>query len=137
MGASYTMPRKRQPHTARTADISIPDKHYFRIGEVSDLTETKSYVLRFWETEFPMLKPVKSKTGHRLYRREDVQTVLAIKRLLYEEGYTIEGARKELARAVEGEDTQQELFKAAKDGAPLRVIRKELQAILTMLSRKC
>ena len=128
------MPRKRQPQTARTADISIPEKLYFRIGEVSALTETKSYVLRFWETEFPMLKPVKSKTGHRLYRRKDVLTVLAIKRLLYEEGYTIEGARKELAR---GASEGGELFKPRTDGVPLSAVRKELQGILTILSRKC
>ncbi len=131
------MPRKRPPQTKRPGEVVIPEKLYFRIGEVSDLTETKTYVLRFWETEFPMLKPVKSKTGHRLYRREDVQTVLSIKCLLYEEGYTIEGARKELTKGASGVGEQKEMLKQRTDGVPLTVIRKELQGILTMLSRKC
>jgi len=74
----------------------VPDKSFFRIGEVSRLTATKPFVLRYWETEFPMLQPVKSPKGHRLYRREDVQTVLEIRRLLYDEGFTIAGARRHL-----------------------------------------
>src|SRR5712691_9224465 len=74
----------------------IPEKSFFRIGEVSRLTATKTFVLRYWETEFPMLQPVKSPKGHRLYRREDVATVLHIKRLLYDEGFTIAGARRHL-----------------------------------------
>src|ERR1700748_1278347 len=74
----------------------IPDKLYFRIGEVSRLAGIKPYVLRFWETEFPGLGPKKSGTGHRLYRRKDVEMVLEIKRLLYEQRFTIEGARKHL-----------------------------------------
>src|SRR6185369_2344280 len=72
----------------------IPDKLYFRIGEVSRLAGIKPYVLRFWETEFPHLGPKKSGTGHRLYRRKEVELVLEIKRLLYEKRFTIEGARK-------------------------------------------
>src|SRR5436305_9770043 len=72
----------------------IPDKLYFRIGEVSRLAGLKPYVLRFWETEFPGLGPKKSGTGHRLYRRKEVELVLEIKRLLYEKRFTIEGARK-------------------------------------------
>src|SRR5438046_10036815 len=72
----------------------IPDKLYFRIGEVSRLAGIKPYVLRFWETEFPGLGPKKSGTGHRLYRRKDVEMVLEIKRLLYEKRFTIEGARQ-------------------------------------------
>jgi DNA-binding transcriptional MerR regulator len=75
---------------------SLQDKSLFRIGEVSRLTATKTFVLRYWETEFPMLEPVKSPSGHRLYRREDIETVFEIKRLLYEEGFTIAGARKYL-----------------------------------------
>jgi DNA-binding transcriptional MerR regulator len=70
------------------------EKSLFRIGEVSRLTATKAFVLRYWETEFPMLQPVKSPSGHRLYRREDIETVFEIKRLLYEERFTIAGARK-------------------------------------------
>ena len=75
---------------------AIPDKSLFRIGEASRLTATKPFVLRYWETEFPMLQPVKSPKGHRLYRREDIETVFTIKRLLYDEGFTIAGARRHL-----------------------------------------
>src|SRR5215469_16258536 len=83
--------------TAAQATHEIPDKSLFRIGEVSRLTATKPFVLRYWESEFPTLQPVKSPSGHRLYRREDIETVFEIKRLLYEEGFTIAGARKHLA----------------------------------------
>src|SRR6202043_3308958 len=79
-----------------------PARDFFRIGEVSRLTDTKPFVLRYWETEFPSLQPVKSPKGHRLYRREDVDTVLLIKRLLYDEGFTIAGARRHLRDISEG-----------------------------------
>src|SRR5689334_19092384 len=82
----------------------IPDKLYFRIGEVARLAGIKPYVLRFWETEFSALDPKKSGTGHRLYRRKEVQLVLEIKRLLYEKRYTIEGARKFLERRSKNGD---------------------------------
>ena len=72
----------------------IPDKLYFRIGEVARLAGVKQYVLRFWESEFPGLGPKKSGTGHRLYRRKDGEMVLEITRLLYEKRFTIEGARQ-------------------------------------------
>src|SRR5712692_1291243 len=96
------MPRGHQPHAAPAAkafpgDVAIPEKLHFRIGEVSELTHTKPYVLRYWETEFPTLKPVKSRSGHRLYRHQDVETVFRIKRLLYQERFTIDGARQQLA----------------------------------------
>src|SRR5207247_1361608 len=74
----------------------IPDKLYFRIGEVSALLGVETYVLRYWETEFPSLAPKKSGTGHRLYRRKDVELLLRIKHLLYEKRFTIEGARQSL-----------------------------------------
>src|SRR5579864_3225478 len=80
---------------ARAADF-LPQKDFFRIGEVSRLTGIKAFVLRYWETEFPSLQPVKSPSGHRLYRREEVQTVLEIRRLPYDEGFTIAGARRHL-----------------------------------------
>jgi DNA-binding transcriptional MerR regulator len=80
----------------------VPDKNLYRIGEVSRITDTKPFVLRYWETEFPTLQPVKSPSGHRLYRRKDVDTVLLIKRLLYDEGFTIAGARRHLRDASEG-----------------------------------
>jgi DNA-binding transcriptional MerR regulator len=77
-------------------ESALPDKDLFRIGEVSRMTGTKQFVLRYWESEFPMLQPVKSPKGHRLYRREDIDTVFVIKRLLYDEGFTIAGARRHL-----------------------------------------
>src|SRR5512141_404849 len=78
----------------------IPDKMYFRVGEVSRLVGVPPYVLRFWETEFPALSPKKPGRGHRLYRRKDVQLVLEIKNLLYVKRFTIEGARKSLKSKV-------------------------------------
>ena len=79
------------------APVAIPDKLYFRIGDVARLCSLPAYVLRFWETEFPQLKPNKGGTGQRLYRKRDVEMVLEIKRLLYGEGFTIAGARRLLA----------------------------------------
>ena len=136
------MPRTRSRRTGRSTDTSpaevfLPDKLYFRIGEVSELTHTKPYVLRFWETEFPALKPRKSKSGHRLYRRRDVELVLEIRRLLYGKGFTISGARKYLANNTESETGQRHLFVATVDAAELRAIRHELHSILTILSHKC
>lgn len=81
---------------ARANDPRIPDKQYFRIGEVAEIAEVEPYVLRYWETEFSSLRPKKSKTNQRMYSREDVQRVLHIRDLLYEEGFTIAGARKRL-----------------------------------------
>ena len=83
-------------------EMAGPEKSLLRIGEVSRLTATKPFVLRYWETEFPMLQPVKSPKGHRLYRREDIDTVFTIKRLLYNEGFTIAGARRHLREQAPG-----------------------------------
>ena len=123
---------------------AIPDKSLFRIGEVSRLTGTKAFVLRYWETEFPTLGPVKNSSGHRLYRREDVETVFEIKRLLYDEGFTIAGARRHLAErsgAVAGEERpvaapvirerDHDLSRAQRKC--LLDLREELLAILTLL----
>ncbi len=82
--------------TAPVATPEIPNKLYFRIGDVSRIAGVKPYVLRYWETEFPAIGPKKSGSNHRLYRRKDVELILDIKRLLYQERYTIEGARKYL-----------------------------------------
>src|SRR5215475_2428819 len=89
-------PSKAKGKLPSNGEIVIPEKLYFRIGEVSSLCKLPAYVLRFWETEFPQLKPVKSSTGQRMYRRKDVENVLQIKKLLYEEGFTIAGARQQL-----------------------------------------
>ena len=130
------------------APQEIPDKLYFRIGEVARLAGIKPYVLRFWETEFPSLGPKKSGTGHRLYRRKEVEMVLEIKRLLYEKRFTIEGARKFLetrgkpeavrtAKAVKPEKkAQAELFPSTPSAMTdtfLQEIRKELLEIVEML----
>ncbi len=88
--------------------MEIPKKHYFKIGEVCSLTDTQPYVLRFWESEFPQLAPDKSRTGQRVYRPRDVEMILEIKKLLYEEGYTIAGARKKLGMDSESPRPQAE-----------------------------
>jgi DNA-binding transcriptional MerR regulator len=75
---------------------TIPDRLFFKIGDVAELADVKPYVLRYWETEFPMISPQKSESGQRVYRRRDVETVLLIKELLYKERYSIEGARKRI-----------------------------------------
>jgi len=125
------------------ADPEIPNKLYFRIGEVAKLAGIKPYVLRFWESEFPGLGPKKSGTGHRLYRRKDVELVLEIKRLLYDKRFTIEGARKALESAKPKRGTpkaepvvarqQGELFAGA---SPLffQELKRELNEILRLLS---
>ena len=86
---------------------NIPNKLYFRIGEVSKLLEVEPYVLRYWESEFPEIKPSKSKSGQRLYKRRDVELLLKIKELLYGERYTINGARKRLKDWCRGGDIKE------------------------------
>jgi DNA-binding transcriptional MerR regulator len=112
----------------------IPDKLYFKIGEVSELLAVEPYVLRYWETEFRVLSPKKSGTGHRLYRRKDVELLLRIKHLLYEKRFTIEGARQTLHAEAhtpkpQAKSAQWELF----SNDPLPEIRRELADILSML----
>jgi DNA-binding transcriptional MerR regulator len=139
----------------------MEEKSLFRIGEVSRLTATKAFVLRYWETEFPMLQPVKSPSGHRLYRREDIETVFEIKRLLYEEGFTIAGARKHFEErgqehSERGEDASAKMeagngsaVRSAAHAAPSRReaptqrqrkflldLHEELLAVLTLLERE-
>src|SRR5213078_3485181 len=118
----------------------IPDKLYFKIGEVSELLGVEPYVLRYWETEFPSLAPKKSGTGHRLYRRKDVELLLRIKHLLYEKRFTIEGARQSLqndspksrvAREAARQPRKQQASLFGQD--PLPEIRKQLADILEML----
>jgi DNA-binding transcriptional MerR regulator len=85
------LPQKRAPESP-----AIPDRLYFKIGDVARICEVETYVLRFWETQFPQLKPNKSGTGQRLYRRRDVELALRIKRLVHGDGYTLSGARQVL-----------------------------------------
>jgi len=121
---------------SKTADILIPDRLYFRIGEVATLCRLPAYVLRFWETEFSQLRPVKSSTGQRMYRRKDVENVLHIKRLLYEEGFTIAGARQHLRDEIKGDKKQTPLPFPVNSASNLKYIRQGLRDILTMLSAR-
>jgi DNA-binding transcriptional MerR regulator len=136
-------------------NLVIPDKLYFRIGEVSRLLKLEPYVLRFWEKEFPTLTPTKGANGRRMYRKKDVEMVVAIKKLLYEEGFTIAGAKKVLTGA-RPQDFPSELFplkngeKKSSKGAKvaqsptnglspdkLIQLKGELRDILTILNRRC
>jgi DNA-binding transcriptional MerR regulator len=141
-----------------TARVDEPEERLFRIGEVSRLTGTKAFVLRYWEQEIPTLQPVKTPTGHRLYRREDIETVFEIKRLLYEEGFTVAGARKHLneleaeqerdEQNSNGESDQASVAVAAAAPSPRPVrfskarqkvlldLHEELLAILTLIKRE-
>jgi DNA-binding transcriptional MerR regulator len=137
---------------ARPAPIEIPNKLYFRIGDVVRLTGVKAYVLRYWETEFPMLKPKKSGTNQRLYRRKDVEMALEIKRLLYDQRFTIEGARTHIEHrrhapkppvpkpvTAPADSMQSMLFGAevlvmATARKDLAGVRAELKSILELLS---
>src|SRR6478735_8908339 len=104
----------------------IPDKLFFRIGEVCEIVGVEPYVLRFWETEFPNLAPGKSNSGHRVYKKKDVENVLRIKELLYDRGYTIAGARRHLSKTRMSKEEQEVV---------LTRVCNELRAILTLLQR--
>jgi DNA-binding transcriptional MerR regulator len=119
---------------SKTADVVIPDRLYFRIGEVARLCRLPAYVLRFWETEFSQLKPTKGSTGQRMYRRKDVENVLHIKRLLYEEGFTIAGARQHLREEIKTDKKHNPLQFPVASAPNLKYIRQGLRDILTLLS---
>jgi len=113
----------------------LPDKLYFKIGEVSRIVGVKPYVLRYWETEFEFLKPGKAPSRHRLYKKKDVEILLEIKRLLYAEGYTIEGARKRLKEGKKEERQQLKLpLSDTKHKSALNRIKKDLQSLRKMLT---
>src|ERR1700732_5348325 len=125
-----------------TATQTVTEQRLYRIGEVSRLTELKPFVLRYWESEFPMLEPVKSASGHRMYRQEDVDVVFKIKRLLYDEGFTIAGARRHLREngaaasetisSVPHNENSGELLSRKM----LLDLRDTLRAFLTLLERR-
>jgi len=117
-------------------EVIIPDKLYFRIGEVASLCRLPSYVLRFWETEFPQLKPVKSSTGQRMYCKRDVEFVVRIKQLLYENGFTIAGARTHLREETKSERNQNALPFPVQRSISVAHLRHELQEILHILSAR-
>jgi DNA-binding transcriptional MerR regulator len=114
----------------------VPDKLFFRIGEVAELTGVPPYVLRYWESEFKLLRPRKNHAGQRVYRKHDVQLILRIKNLLYEERLTLEGAKKKLQQ--EGRQRNQQLELSGPDPevlAMLREIRQRLEAMRHALRR--
>src|SRR5215510_6646400 len=125
----------------------IPNKLFFKIGEVCEITDTQPYVLRYWESEFPALAPAKNSSGQRIYRRRDIETILRIKQLLYDEGFTIAGAKKRLEVELSGRaETPGSITpssvaaEAAPTGADptraaLREVRDQLREILTLLDR--
>jgi DNA-binding transcriptional MerR regulator len=128
--------KKASKRTTRSTEVIIPDKLYFRIGEVASLCRLPAYVLRFWETEFPQLKPVKSSTGQRMYRKRDVESVVRIKKLLYEDGFTIAGARVQLREETKSERNQSALPFPVNPSLNVAHVRHELQQILHILSAR-
>jgi DNA-binding transcriptional MerR regulator len=130
----------------------IPNKLFFKIGEVCEITDTQPYVLRYWESEFPALAPAKNSSGQRIYRRKDIETVLRIKQLLYEEGFTIAGAKKRLEAELGGRGTTPSAMASLPDTvvrnvdvtpepgaddtrAVLLEVRDHLRGILTLLDK--
>ncbi|MFA4915759.1 MAG: MerR family transcriptional regulator [Syntrophales bacterium] len=109
-------------------DKLIPDKEYFRIGEVSEIVGVEPYVIRYWESEFKTIRPVRTKSDQRLYRKKDVRELLIVKNLLYRDQFTISGAKRQLLKMRE------ETTAADPDRKRLIKIKKELQQIRDMLS---
>ena len=122
------------------AASEIPNKLFYKIGEVCELTDTQPYVLRFWESEFPQLAPRKNRSGQRVYQRKDIDTVLRIKRLLYEEEYTIAVARKKLDDDPAGEAAETPRSVAAEDSggaqAPKRAAVRERDHPVDLLAAR-
>ena len=111
--------------------VEIPDKLYYKIGEVAALLKIKTHVLRYWETEFPALQPVKSRSNQRLYRRKDVEVALLIKDLLYRQGFTIAGARKKISSDLRSQDLPENQNESPTE--ILKQIKADLQRIPLML----
>jgi DNA-binding transcriptional MerR regulator len=129
-------PRKKSAAKHKADEVFIPDKLYFRIGEVATLCHLPAYVLRFWESEFPQLRPVKSSTGQRMYRKRDVESVLRIKQLLYEQGFTIAGARLHLRGESKSDKTQAAIPFPSASAPEIQHIRQGLREILSLLSAR-
>ena len=148
LGSNRPRPMKSvgKNHQRRCHIHGPEETRYYRIGEVSRLTALKPFVLRYWETEFPMLEPVKSPRGHRFYHQEDVDLVLKIKRLLYDEGFTIAGARRLLKEGgsvgAETADGNAHGFSAGESSTTqlsrkmLLDLRDGLRSFLTLLESK-
>ena len=108
----------------------IPEKEYFRIGEVSKIVNVEPYVIRYWETEFRTISPVRTKTAQRLYRKKDVQELLTIKDLLYSQRFTIDGAKKQLYKTRGNSEPETK----TSEKKMLNLIKRELQQIRAMIS---
>jgi DNA-binding transcriptional MerR regulator len=128
--------RKKSTGKQSVEEILIPDKLYFRIGEVATLCRLPAYVLRFWESEFPQLRPVKSSTGQRMYRKRDVESVMRIKQLLYEQGFTISGARQQMRAEVKSDKSQTAIPFPTQAVPEIQNIRQGLREILELLSAR-
>jgi len=117
----------------------LPDKLYFKIGEVSTLTGVEPYILRYWESEFKLIKPYRTKTNQRLYRKKDVESILKIKKMLYEQKFTIAGAKKRLKESPEPEQKQQGQmalgFSNPEYVDTLKSTRNELEEIVSLLQK--
>jgi DNA-binding transcriptional MerR regulator len=131
-----TVAKKKARKAGGGPEPVIPDKLYFRIGEVAKLCKLPAYVLRFWESEFPQLRPVKGSTGQRMYRQPDVESVLRIKKLLYDEGFTIAGARQQLKAENKRSGRQSGLPFPKHGGNDLKKVRQGLQELLLILKKK-
>ena len=107
----------------------IPDKLFFKIGEVAEITELEPHVLRYWESEFGLIKPDKSGAGQRVYRRKDIETIFEIKKLLYEERFSIEGAKKRLLKKYKISDNSERILDTIKE------LKRDLLEISSMLGK--
>jgi DNA-binding transcriptional MerR regulator len=117
-------------------DSRFPDKLFYRIGDVSEITGIKPHILRYWEAEFSVLHPRKNDAGQRVYERRDVELIIEIKKLLYEQRYTISGAKKFLARQHRQVSKKSLSAKAPSDmSAALKMCRQELRGLLALLDR--
>ena len=113
----------------------LPAKLYYRIGEVAGIVGVEPHVLRYWETEFPALRPRKNRAGNRSYRDKDVRLVLSIRKLLYDEGFTIKGARRKLGERRASDLDQIEIpFTQGERLAQIAKIRRELEGVLQELA---
>ncbi len=125
-----------KPAQERVSQLPLPDKLFYKIGEVSKITDVEPYVLRYWETEFPFLRPRKNRSGQRVYVKKDLEMIMQIKKLLYQERYTIEGVRKRFSEAPAQPVSEVRTLSESRPFTPqsqadfLAFVRKRLKEIL-------
>jgi DNA-binding transcriptional MerR regulator len=128
---------KEKNLSASLSQGNIPDKLYFRIGEVKKITGVEPHVLRYWESEFKIIRPQRTPTNQRLYRRVDVENIFTIKKLLYEDGYTVPGARKLLAEKKDQKESSPRAMKPrASARSMLAELKNDLKQLQEMLEKK-